>query len=47
MKRRRHVAALVFPPHGSTRRGMALPVLLFFLAQRFFMRGIVITGVDK
>jgi multiple sugar transport system permease protein len=27
--------------------GMALPVLLFFLAQRFFMRGIVITGVDK
>jgi multiple sugar transport system permease protein len=27
--------------------GMALPVLLFFLSQRFFMRGVVITGVDK
>jgi multiple sugar transport system permease protein len=27
--------------------GMAIPVLLFFLAQRFFMRGIVVTGVDK
>ncbi|HLY27522.1 MAG TPA: carbohydrate ABC transporter permease [Aggregatilineales bacterium] len=26
---------------------MALPVLMFFLAQRFFMRGVVITGVEK
>ncbi|HLU81832.1 MAG TPA: carbohydrate ABC transporter permease [Trueperaceae bacterium] len=27
--------------------GMILPVLLFFFSQRFFMRGVVITGVDK
>ncbi len=27
--------------------GMLLPVLLFFFGQRFFMRGVVITGVDK
>ena len=27
--------------------GMVLPVLLFFFSQRFFMRGIVITGVEK
>ncbi|MBN1965500.1 MAG: carbohydrate ABC transporter permease [Anaerolineae bacterium] len=27
--------------------GMALPVFLFFAAQRFFMRGVVITGVEK
>jgi len=27
--------------------GMLLPVMLFFMAQRFFMRGVVITGVDK
>jgi len=26
---------------------MALPLILFFAAQRFFMRGVVITGVDK
>ncbi len=26
---------------------MLLPVLLFFMAQRFFMRGVVITGVEK
>ena len=26
---------------------MALPVAVFFLAQRAFMRGIVVTGVDK
>jgi multiple sugar transport system permease protein len=26
---------------------MAVPVVIFFLAQRVFMRGIVITGVDK
>jgi multiple sugar transport system permease protein len=27
--------------------GLAIPVLLFFLGQRVFMRGVVITGVDK
>jgi len=27
--------------------GMVIPVLLFFVAQRFFMQGVVITGVDK
>lgn len=27
--------------------GMILPVALFFVSQRFFMRGVVITGVDK
>jgi multiple sugar transport system permease protein len=27
--------------------GLALPLVLFFMAQRFFMRGVVITGVDK
>lgn len=27
--------------------GMLIPVLLFFVAQRFFMQGVVITGVDK
>lgn len=27
--------------------GMIVPVFLFFLAQRFFMRGVVVTGVDK
>ena len=26
---------------------IALPVVIFFLAQRQFMQGIVITGVDK
>jgi multiple sugar transport system permease protein len=26
---------------------MALPALMFFLAQRQFMQGIVITGVEK
>jgi len=26
---------------------MALPLAMFFLAQRFFMRGVVITGVEK
>jgi len=26
---------------------MALPLVMFFLAQRFFMRGVVITGVEK
>jgi multiple sugar transport system permease protein len=27
--------------------GLVIPVLLFFAAQRVFMRGIVVTGVDK
>lgn len=27
--------------------GMIIPVALFFLGQRFFMRGVVVTGVDK
>ena len=27
--------------------GMLLPVMLFFLAQRYFMQGVVITGVEK
>ena len=26
---------------------MAVPVVVFFLAQRAFMRGVVVTGVDK
>jgi ABC-type glycerol-3-phosphate transport system permease component len=26
---------------------VALPVVIFFLAQRAFMQGIVITGVEK
>lgn len=27
--------------------GISLPVVIFFLAQRFFMQGVVITGVEK
>jgi multiple sugar transport system permease protein len=27
--------------------GLLLPVALFFVAQRYFMRGIVFTGVEK
>lgn len=37
-------------PHliqSTALMGLAIPVLLFFFAQRVFMRGIVITGVDK
>ncbi|HSH81114.1 MAG TPA: carbohydrate ABC transporter permease [Herpetosiphonaceae bacterium] len=26
---------------------MAVPIVIFFLAQRFFMRGVVVTGVEK
>jgi ABC-type glycerol-3-phosphate transport system permease component len=26
---------------------MAVPVVIFFLAQRAFMRGVVVTGVEK
>lgn len=37
-------------PHliqATSLMAMALPIILFFFAQRFFMQGIVITGVDK
>lgn len=37
-------------PHliqATALMGLTLPVILFFLAQRVFMRGVVITGVDK
>jgi multiple sugar transport system permease protein len=37
-------------PHliqATALMGLALPVIVFFLSQRFFMRGVVITGVDK
>lgn len=37
-------------PHliqASSMLGLLLPVLLFFIAQRFFIRGIVFTGVEK
>lgn len=27
--------------------GMVIPVVLFFFGQRFFMRGVIVTGVDK
>lgn len=37
-------------PHliqATALMGLALPVLIFFMAQRVFMRGVVITGVEK
>ena len=37
-------------PHmiqATALMGLALPVVIFFLAQRAFMRGVVITGVEK
>ncbi|MAU12783.1 MAG: ABC transporter permease [Anaerolineaceae bacterium] len=37
-------------PHmiqATALMGLAFPVLVFFLAQRVFMRGVVITGVEK
>lgn len=37
-------------PHliqATSLMGLVLPVILFFLAQRFFMRGVVVTGVEK
>jgi multiple sugar transport system permease protein len=37
-------------PHliqATSLLALVVPVLVFFLAQRFFMRGVVITGVDK
>jgi multiple sugar transport system permease protein len=32
---------------ATSLMAMLLPVILFILAQRFFMRGVVITGVEK
>lgn len=37
-------------PHliqASSLLGLLLPVVLFFIGQRFFMRGIAFTGVEK
>ncbi|MFW5696273.1 MAG: carbohydrate ABC transporter permease [Phototrophicaceae bacterium] len=37
-------------PHliqATALMGLALPVVIFFVAQRFFMRGVVVTGVEK
>lgn len=37
-------------PHliqATSLMGLVIPVAIFFFAQRFFMRGVVITGVDK
>jgi multiple sugar transport system permease protein len=37
-------------PHlvqATSLMAMALPLIIFFAAQRFFMRGVVITGVEK
>jgi multiple sugar transport system permease protein len=37
-------------PHliqATSLLALALPVVIFFMAQRFFMRGVVITGVEK
>lgn len=32
---------------ATSLMAMVLPIIIFFLAQRFFMRGVVITGVEK
>ena len=32
---------------SAAMMAMSLPVVIFFLAQRVFMQGIVITGVEK
>jgi multiple sugar transport system permease protein len=32
---------------ATSLMALVLPVIIFFLAQRFFMRGVVITGVEK
>ncbi len=37
-------------PHliqATALMGLTLPVVVFFLSQRFFMRGVVVTGVEK
>jgi len=39
-----------FEPHlvqASALLGLLVPVFLFFLAQKFFMQGVVVTGVEK
>lgn len=32
---------------ATSMMGMVLPLIIFFLAQKFFMQGVVITGVEK
>jgi multiple sugar transport system permease protein len=32
---------------SSALLGLVVPLILFFLAQRVFMRGIIFTGVEK
>ena len=32
---------------AATLMTIVIPMIIFFLGQRFFMRGIVITGVEK
>ena len=37
-------------PHliqATALMGLVVPVLLFFLAQRVFMRGVIMTGVER
>ena len=45
------VAGVDPPPHGEGRReallALIVPVAIFFIAQRVFMRGVVISGVEK
>ena len=42
----------VYGPHpelvqATSLMAMVLPLLIFLFAQRFFIRGVVITGVEK
>jgi multiple sugar transport system permease protein len=32
---------------ATSMMSLAIPVIIFFFAQRFFMQGVVITGVEK
>ncbi|QYU67696.1 hypothetical protein J4558_22795 [Leptolyngbya sp. 15MV] len=32
---------------ATSMMALVLPLIIFFLAQRFFMRGVVITGVER
>jgi multiple sugar transport system permease protein len=34
-------------PEAATIMTLAIPVVLFILFQRYFVRGVVVTGVDK
>ena len=34
-------------PMMAVALAMAVPIVIFFLAQRAFMRGVVVTGVEK